>query len=220
MVALERDSKRFGTVEGGTDYALLVDGLAAERDQGITIDVAYRFFETPRRRFILADAPGHEQYTRNMVDRCLRVRPGDPAGRRTQRPAGTDAPPRRDCLAAGHPPDRAGDQQDGPRRLRSGGVRQDRHRLLCAARQAGPAGGHRDSGLRPRRRQRHGAEFPDAVVFRHHPVDRAGRRRTHLARRRASVPHAGATRLRARTTPFAAMPAPSPPARSAQAPRW
>ena len=67
MLALERDSRRFGTVEGGTDYALLVDGLSAERDQGITIDVAYRFFETPRRRFILADAPGHEQYTRNMV---------------------------------------------------------------------------------------------------------------------------------------------------------
>ncbi len=67
MAALERDSKRFGTVQGGTDYALLVDGLAAERDQGITIDVAYRYFETPRRRFILADAPGHEQYTRNMV---------------------------------------------------------------------------------------------------------------------------------------------------------
>src|SRR5271165_362001 len=67
MAALERDSKRFGTVQGGTDYALLVDGLAAERDQGITIDVAYRFFETPRRRFILADAPGHQQYTRNMV---------------------------------------------------------------------------------------------------------------------------------------------------------
>ena len=67
MAALVRDSIRFGTVPGGTDYALLVDGLAAERDQGITIDVAYRFFETPRRRFILADAPGHEQYTRNMV---------------------------------------------------------------------------------------------------------------------------------------------------------
>ena len=67
MAALERDSIRFGTVPGGTDYALLVDGLAAEREQGITIDVAYRFFETPRRRFILADAPGHEQYTRNMV---------------------------------------------------------------------------------------------------------------------------------------------------------
>jgi bifunctional enzyme CysN/CysC len=67
MTVLERDSRRFGTVDGGIDYALLVDGLAAERDQGITIDVAYRFFETPRRRFILADAPGHEQYTRNMV---------------------------------------------------------------------------------------------------------------------------------------------------------
>ncbi|HVC62922.1 MAG TPA: adenylyl-sulfate kinase [Acetobacteraceae bacterium] len=67
MTVLERDSRRFGTVEGGIDYALLVDGLAAERDQGITIDVAYRYFETPRRRFILADAPGHQQYTRNMV---------------------------------------------------------------------------------------------------------------------------------------------------------
>jgi bifunctional enzyme CysN/CysC len=67
LVALERDSRRFGTVEGGTDYALLVDGLSAEREQGVTIDVAYRYFETQRRRFILADAPGHEQYTRNMV---------------------------------------------------------------------------------------------------------------------------------------------------------
>jgi len=67
MLALERDSIRFGTVEGGVDYALLVDGLEAEREQGVTIDVAYRFFETPRRRFILADTPGHQQYTRNMA---------------------------------------------------------------------------------------------------------------------------------------------------------
>jgi bifunctional enzyme CysN/CysC len=67
MTALERDSKRFGTVEGATDYALLVDGLEAEREQGVTIDVAYRFFETPARRFVLADTPGHQQYTRNMV---------------------------------------------------------------------------------------------------------------------------------------------------------
>ena len=67
MAALERDSKRFGTVDGDTDYALLVDGLEAEREQGVTIDVAYRFFETPARRFILADTPGHQQYTRNMV---------------------------------------------------------------------------------------------------------------------------------------------------------
>ncbi len=67
MAALERDSKRFGTVEGAIDYALLVDGLEAEREQGVTIDVAYRFFETAARRFILADTPGHQQYTRNMV---------------------------------------------------------------------------------------------------------------------------------------------------------
>ena len=67
LATLERDSRRFGTVEDGIDHALLVDGLVAERDQGITIDVAYRYFETSRRRFILADAPGHQQYTRNMV---------------------------------------------------------------------------------------------------------------------------------------------------------
>ncbi|HEY6432531.1 MAG TPA: adenylyl-sulfate kinase [Acetobacteraceae bacterium] len=67
MQVLERDSRRFGTVENGVDYALLVDGLAAEREQGVTIDVAYRYFETPLRRFILADTPGHHQYTRNMV---------------------------------------------------------------------------------------------------------------------------------------------------------
>lgn len=67
LAALERDSRRFGTVDNGLDYALLVDGLAAEREQGVTIDVAYRYFETPRRRFILADTPGHDQYTRNMV---------------------------------------------------------------------------------------------------------------------------------------------------------
>ena len=67
MAAVTRDSRRFGTVESGVDYALLVDGLAAEREQGVTIDIAYRFFQTENRRFILADAPGHEQYTRNMA---------------------------------------------------------------------------------------------------------------------------------------------------------
>jgi bifunctional enzyme CysN/CysC len=67
LATLERDSRRFGTVENGVDYALLVDGLEAEREQGVTIDVAYRFFETKAYRFILADTPGHQQYTRNMV---------------------------------------------------------------------------------------------------------------------------------------------------------
>jgi bifunctional enzyme CysN/CysC len=67
LKALEADSKKVGTQGDRIDFALLVDGLAAEREQGITIDVAYRFFSTEQRKFIVADTPGHEQYTRNMV---------------------------------------------------------------------------------------------------------------------------------------------------------
>jgi bifunctional enzyme CysN/CysC len=67
LAALEADSKRVGTQGGDLDFALLLDGLEAEREQGITIDVAYRFFSTTQRKFIVADTPGHEQYTRNMV---------------------------------------------------------------------------------------------------------------------------------------------------------
>ena len=67
LAAIEADSKRWGTQGDDIDFALLVDGLAAEREQGITIDVAYRFFSTDRRKFIVADTPGHEQYTRNMI---------------------------------------------------------------------------------------------------------------------------------------------------------
>ena len=67
LTQLEADSRRVGTQGEGLDFALLVDGLAAEREQGITIDVAYRFFATAARKFIVADTPGHEQYTRNMV---------------------------------------------------------------------------------------------------------------------------------------------------------
>ncbi|WP_375395008.1 sulfate adenylyltransferase subunit CysN [uncultured Sphingomonas sp.] len=67
LAALEADSKQMGTQGEAIDFALLVDGLAAEREQGITIDVAYRFFATDRRKFIVADTPGHEQYTRNMI---------------------------------------------------------------------------------------------------------------------------------------------------------
>ncbi|HPV68716.1 MAG TPA: GTP-binding protein, partial [Sphingorhabdus lacus] len=67
LEALQADSKRVGTQGQEIDFALLVDGLAAEREQGITIDVAYRFFATEKRKFIVADTPGHEQYTRNMA---------------------------------------------------------------------------------------------------------------------------------------------------------
>lgn len=67
LLALQAESKKFGTQGERLDFALLVDGLAAEREQGITIDVAYRFFSTDQRKFIVADTPGHEQYTRNMI---------------------------------------------------------------------------------------------------------------------------------------------------------
>src|SRR6186713_2137343 len=67
LAAVEADSVKVGTQGGKLDLALLVDGLAAEREQGITIDVAYRYFSTKARKFIVADTPGHEQYTRNMV---------------------------------------------------------------------------------------------------------------------------------------------------------
>ena len=65
--SLHRESLRFGKADGALDLALLLDGLEAEREQGITIDVAYRYFQSSRRSFIVADAPGHEQYTRNMA---------------------------------------------------------------------------------------------------------------------------------------------------------
>ena len=67
LTTLKQDSKKYGTQGDAIDYALLVDGLTAEREQGITIDVAYRFFATDKRKFIVADTPGHEQYTRNMI---------------------------------------------------------------------------------------------------------------------------------------------------------
>src|SRR6476660_6175825 len=67
LAALATDSMRFGTTGGDLDMAVLVDGLQAEREQGITIDVAYRYFATARRKFIVADTPGHAQYTRNMA---------------------------------------------------------------------------------------------------------------------------------------------------------
>ena len=67
LSSLENDSKKVGTQGNDIDFALLVDGLAAEREQGITIDVAYRFFSTDKRKYIVADTPGHEEYTRNMA---------------------------------------------------------------------------------------------------------------------------------------------------------
>ena len=129
LAALEADSKRVGTQGQEIDFALLVDGLAAEREQGITIDVAYRFFATEKRKFIVADCPGHEQYTRNMVTGAstadlavilIDARKGVLV--QTRRHSYLVPPDR-------HPQHRAGGQQDGPGRLRPGGLRRDRRRL-------------------------------------------------------------------------------------------
>ena len=91
LAALEADSKRVGTQGGRTWISpLLVDGLAAEREQGITIDVAYRFFATEKRKFIVADTPGHEQYTRNMVTGASTADAGGDPDRRPQGRADPD----------------------------------------------------------------------------------------------------------------------------------
>ena len=93
LAALAADSKRIGTQGQNIDFALLVDGLAAEREQGITIDVAYRYFSTEKRKFIVADTPGHEQYTRNMVTGRIDCGSGGYPGRCAQRCADANAPP-------------------------------------------------------------------------------------------------------------------------------
>ena len=136
LAALERDSRKHGTNGDDIDFALLVDGLEAEREQGITIDVAYRFFATPKRKFIVADTPGHEQYTRNMatgastadlavvlIDARQGVLAPDPAAFDHR-------------LAARHPPRRARHQQDRPGRLRPGRVRAHRRGLRGSSRTA------------------------------------------------------------------------------------
>ena len=125
LAALEADSKRVGTQGDELDFALLLDGLAAEREQGITIDVAYRYFSTDTRKYIVADTPGHEQYTRNMVTGASTADCAADPARRAQGRAHADAPPQLPRLAARHPPRRGGRQQDGPRRLlaRSGSAR-------------------------------------------------------------------------------------------------
>ena len=120
LAALEADSKKVGTRGGDIDYALLLDGLAAEREQGITIDVAYRFFSTDRRKFIVADTPGHEQYTRNMVTGASTA---DLAIILIDARKGVFVQTRRHSYLVsllGHPPRRARHQQDGPRELLEG----------------------------------------------------------------------------------------------------
>ena len=116
LAALEADSKRVGTQGQDIDFALLVDGLAAEREQGITIDVAYRYFSTDRRKFIVADTPGHEQYTQHG-DWRLHCRHRHPACGRSTRHPDADASPQLHCLHARCPKGHRRSEQDGPRGL-------------------------------------------------------------------------------------------------------
>ncbi len=114
LLTLEKDSRKHGTTGDDIDLALLVDGLEAEREQGITIDVAYRFFSTPRRSFIVADTPGHEQYTRNMATGRVELRCRRHPDRCAQGRAHADAAAQLHLLAAGHPARRGGREQDRP----------------------------------------------------------------------------------------------------------
>jgi sulfate adenylyltransferase small subunit/sulfate adenylyltransferase large subunit len=120
LAALEADSKRIGTQSGDLDFALLVDGLAAEREQGITIDVAYRAFTTDRRKFIVADTPGHEQYTRNMATGASTAELAVILVDARKGRADPDPAAHLHRLAGRHPPRGARRQQDGPRGLRPG----------------------------------------------------------------------------------------------------
>ena len=110
------------TAPGQIDFALLTDGLRAEREQGITIDVAYRYFSTARRKFIIADTPGHEQYTRNMATGRIDGRCGGGADRRQQGRADPVAAARLHCVAAARAARSGCREQDGPDRLRRSGV--------------------------------------------------------------------------------------------------
>ena len=126
VATLLKDSKKLGTQGGDIDFALLVDGLAAEREQGITIDVAYRFFGTDHRKFIVADTPGHEQYTRNMVTGASTA---DVAVILVDASQGVLTQTRRHSFfgfAAGYFSCGVGGKQDGSGQLRSCGIRTNR----------------------------------------------------------------------------------------------
>ena len=159
LSALERDSQKVGTQGGDLDFALLVDGLAAEREQGITIDVAYRAFTTDKRKFIVADTPGHEQYTRNMATGASTA---DLAVILIDARKGVLTQTRRHTLhrlPARHPPRGGRGQQDGPRRLRrdpSSGASRPNTGIRRAARASTDITVHPHLGAQGRQRHRPG----------------------------------------------------------------
>ena len=212
VASVEKASKNRNA--GPIDFSLFTDGLRAEREQGITIDVAYRYFATARRKFILADTPGHEQYTRNMATGASTA---DVAillidarnGVRTQSQAA-----RAHRAAARHHRLRARDQQDGPRRLRPRGLREDPGRLQRVPHRRV---GARDPDERAPRRQRHHAQRAHAVL-RRAAAARVSRDRAGASQPAGgAVPLPGADRASGPTTSSAATPGRSCRAPSASA---
>ena len=118
LLGLKKDSKGRASTDEDIDFSLLVDGLAAEREQGITIDVAYRFFSTSKRKFIVADTPGHEQYTRNMA-----------TGASTAEAVGEDLGRHVGAPAAVHVPDELGVRHDGRHLLAHDDGERRQHRV-------------------------------------------------------------------------------------------
>ena len=221
LAALEADSAKVGTQGDDLDFALLLDGLTAEREQGITIDVAYRFFSTEQRKFIVADTPGHEQYTRNMVTgRLDRRRRRDP-GRRSQGRADPDPAPQLPRVAARHQARR----RRRSTRWTSSTTRSERFEEIEAEYRSSPRQIGLDhitfipmsalKGDNVTERERHtrpGTTVPTLIEL---PRDRAGRRRARRAARSA-CPCSGST---VRTSTSVASPARSSAARSGRATR-
>ena len=160
--AVERVSRERG--DEHVNLALLTDGLRAEREQGITIDVAYRYFATPKRKFIIADTPGHIQYTRNMVTGASTA---DLALVLVDARKGIVEQSRRHAFLATllrGPAPGAVREQDGPGRLLAGGLRPDPRRVPLVRHQAAGAGPHRHPGVRAAGRQRGRPVRDDALV--------------------------------------------------------
>jgi len=140
MAAVKADSQRWGTQGEEVDLALLVDGLQAEREQGITIDVAYRYFDTERRKFIIADTPGHEQYTLDGGSRR-------DSGRCCARRAGADASSQFHCFVVGYSSRGGGGEQDGSGELRPEGISEYCRRVSPLHALAGHPGFARGPGI-------------------------------------------------------------------------
>ena len=192
LAALEKDSKKHGTTGGDIDFALLVDGLEAEREQGITIDVAYRFFATDRRKFIVADTPGHEQYTRNMATGASN---SELAVILIDARKGVLTQTRRHAYIAsllGHPPRRAGRQQDRPGRFLGRHLRRHRRGILALRREARFRKPRADPDFRALRRQRHRQERIHALVQGTVAAGASGNGRCRDGAGRIAVPHARA----------------------------